>query len=214
MKNRKTVLIIAVAVIVLSIILYFLPLEKILSNLPLINKFYNNTTLEVITERGKAQIWVNGKDYGQTPTTIVDLPEGKYTVELKKIANDDTFYDKQSFEIELAKNTSARIDLEIGPDNVLNGTILYYTAIPKTSSKTGLLAITSSANNAKVYVDKEYLSTTPISNIELKDNQYQVKVAAQGYEDIEIPVFVRTGYQLNLKTYHFPIPVNFDSVDN
>lgn len=214
MKNRKTVLIIAVAVIVLSIILYFLPLEKILSNLPLINKFYNNTTLEVITERGKAQIWVNGKDYGQTPTTIVDLPEGKYTVELKKIANDDTFYDKQSFEIELAKNTSARIDLEIGPDNVLNGTILYYTAIPKTSSKTGLLAITSSANNAKVYVDKEYLSTTPISNIELKDNQYQVKVTAQGYEDIEIPVFVRTGYQLNLKTYHFPIPVNFDSVDN
>lgn len=214
MKNRKTVLIIAIAIIVLSIILYFLPLGKLLANLPLLNKFYNNTTLEVITERGKAQVWVNGKDYGQTPTTIEDLPEGKYTVELKKIADDNTFYEKQSFEIELAKNTSARIDLEIGPSNVLNGTILYYTSIPKTTANTGLLAITSSVSGAKVYVDKEYLSTTPISNVQLKDSQYQIKVTAQGYEDVEIPVFVRAGYQLNLKTYHFPIPVNFDSVDN
>ncbi len=214
MKNRKTVLIIAIAVIVLSIILYFLPLGKLLANLPLINKFYNNTTLEVITERGKSQVWINGKDYGQTPVTVEDLPEGKYTVELQKIAEDNTFYTKQTFEVEIAKNTSARMDLEIGPDSVLNGTILYYTAIPKTTSKTGLLAVTSSAMNAKVYVDKEYINTTPVSNLSLKDNQYQVKVTAQGYEDIEIPVFVRAGYQLNLKTYHFPIPVNFDSVDN
>lgn len=214
MKNRKIVLIIAIAVIIVSIILYFLPLGKILASLPLISRFYNNTSIEIVTEKGKATVTINGKDYGQTPTTIDDLPAGKYTVELQKVADDTTFYQKQIFEIELAKNTSARIDLEIGPESVLNGTILYYSAATQTSDNKGLLTVTSSAPDAKVYIDKEYTGTAPISNLELKDNQYQIKVSAQGYEDIEIPIFVRTGYQLNLKTFNFPIPVNFDTVTN
>jgi len=214
MKNRKTALIIVISIIAISIILYFLPLGKILGNIPLIKSFYNNTSIEIITEKGKAQIAINGKDYGQTPTTIENLPEGKYTIELKKIAADDSFYQKLIFDIELAKNTSARVDLEIGPENILNGTILYYTSVPHTSSGNGLITITSSATDAKVYIDKEYIGNAPISSLELKDNQYQIKVSAVGYEDIEIPVFVRAGYQLNLKTYHFPIPVNFDTVSN
>jgi hypothetical protein len=36
---------------------------------------------------------------------------------------------------------------------------------------------------------------------------------AEGYEDIEVPVLVRNNYVLNLKTYHFPIPVIFDTLD-
>lgn len=214
MKNRKTVLIIAIAIIVISVTLYFLPIGSILGNIPFIKSFYNNTSIEIITEKGKAQIAINNKDYGQTPATVENLPEGKYTVELKKIADDNTFYQKQIFEIELAKNTSARIDLEIAPENILNGTILYYTSVPHTSSDKGLITITSSATDAKVYIDKEYIGNAPINNLEMKDNQYQIKVSAIGYEDIEIPVFVRAGYQLNLKTYHFPIPVNFDTVSN
>jgi len=214
MKNRKTVLIIAIAIIAISITLYFLPLGKILSNIPLINRFYNNTSIEIITEKGKSQITINDKDYGQTPTTVENLPEGKYTIELKKIADDNTFYQKQIFEVELAKNTSARIDLEIGPENILNGTILYYSSVPNTTSGKGIVSITSSAVDAKVYIDKEYIGSAPVSNLTLNDNQYQIKVSAIGYEDIEIPVFVRAGYQLNLKTYHFPIPVNFDTVSN
>ena len=214
MKNRKTVLIVAIAIIVVSIILYFLPLGEILGKIPFIKMIYNNTSIEIISEKGKAQVAIDGKDYGQTPTTIENLQEGKYTVELKKIADDGTFYEKQIFEVELAKNTSARIDLEIGPENILNGTILYYTSVPYTSSGKGLVTVISSATDAKVYIDKEYVGNAPLSNLELKDNQYQIKVSAQGYEDIEIPVFVRTGYQLNLKAFHFPIPVNFDTVDN
>lgn len=214
MKNRKTVLIIAMAIISVSIILYFLPLGKILGSIPFVKMFYNNTSIEIITEKGKAQVAINGKAYGQTPTTVESLPEGKYTIELKKIADDNTFYEKQTFEIELAKNTSARIDLEIGPSSILNGTILYYSPVPHTSSGKGLITIISSAVDAKVYIDKEYVGSSPISNLELSDNQYQIKVSAQGYEDIEIPVFVRAGYQLNLKTYHFPIPINFDTVNN
>lgn len=214
MKNRKTALIIAIAIIVVSIILYFLPLGTILANLPVINKFYNNTSIEIVTEKGKANVTVNGKDYGQTPSTIENLPAGKYTIELQKVADSDTFYQKQVFELELAKNTSARIDLEIGPESILNGTVLYYSEASSDKAGSGLLTVTSSAPNAKVYIDGKYTNEAPVSNLSLKDNQYQIKVTAQGYDDIEIPIFVRTGYQLNLKTYHFPIPVNFDTVSN
>lgn len=214
MRKIKTVLIVVATVIVLSVVLYFLPLNKVLSSLPLINKFYNNTTLEVIVEKGKANITINGKDYGQTPTTVENLPEGKYTVELSKITDSNSFYEKHTFEVELVKNTSARIDVEIGPESTLNGTILYYTEVSNISDDKGLLAVSSSATNAKIYIDKEYIGESPLSSLALRDNQYQIKVEATGYETIEIPVFVRKGYQLNLKTYHFPIPVNFDSVNN
>lgn len=213
MKNRKTVLIIVITILVISVILYFLPLGKILGNIPLLNVFYNNTSMEIIVEKGKAQVQVNDKDYGQTPVTIENLKEGKYTVELSKIANDDTFYENQTFEVEISKNTSARIDVEIGPENILNGTILYYTEAANAARGKGLLTITSSADDAKVYIDKEYTGTSPVTNFALSDNQYQIKVSAKGFEDIEIPVFVRSGYLLNLKTYHFPIPVNFDTVE-
>lgn len=213
MKNRKTVLIIVIAILVVSIILYFLPLGKILGSIPLLNVFYNNTSMEIIVEKGKAQVQINDKDYGQTPVTVENLKEGKYTIELSKIAGDDTFYENQTFEVEISKNTSARIDIEIGPENILNGTILYYTEAANTQKGKGLITITSSVEEAKVYIDKEYLGTSPITNLELADNQYQVKVSAQGYEDVEIPVFVRSGYLLNLKTFHFPIPVNFDTVE-
>jgi hypothetical protein len=175
--------------------------------------FYNNTSMEIIVEKGKAQVQINDKDYGQTPVTVENLKEGKYIIELSKIADEDTFYENQTFEVEISKNTSARIDIEIGPDSILNGTILYYTEAANTQRGKGLITITSSVEDAKVYVDKEYLGSSPITNLELADNQYQIKVSAQGYEDVEIPVFVRSGYLLNLKTFHFPIPVNFDTVE-
>ena len=213
MKNRKTVLIIVITILAVSIILYFLPLGKILGNIPLLNMFYNNTSMEIIVEKGKAQVQINDKDYGQTPVTVENLKEGKYTVELSKIADENTFYENQTFEVEISKNTSARIDIEIGPDSILNGTILYYTEAASTERGKGLITITSSVEDAKVYVDKEYIGSSPITNLELTDNQYQIKVSAQGYEDVEIPIFVRSGYLLNLKTFHFPIPVNFDTVE-
>lgn len=214
MKDKKTALIITITVILLSIALYFLPLQTLIGRIPLINTFYNNTSLEIITQRGKSSILINGKNYGETPTTIENLAEGEYTVELTKIAEEGAFYEPQIIYIDLARNTSARIDVEIGPENILHGSVLYYTAVPRTSNNEGLITVTSSAQDSKVYIDNEYIKKAPLSGLKLKDSQYQVKVTAEGYEEIEIPLFIRKGYHLNLKTYHFPIPVIFDNVEN
>ncbi len=205
-------LIIIVLVLTFSVLLYFLPINRLIGSLPFINQFYNNTTLEILTKRGKARIWVNGKDYGETPATIENLPEGTYLIELEKIEEGNSFYEKQTFQIELTRNTSARVDLEIGPDNLLHGIILYYTPI-RTSSQDGFLTVISNVEDARIFLDTEFLKVTPITNLSLKENQYEIKVTASGHEDVVIPVLIRNNYALNLKTFHFPIPVAFDSLE-
>ena len=52
-----------------------------------------------------------------------------------------------------------------------------------------------------------------LTNLELNDGEYQIKVEAGGYQEIQIPVFVREGYQLNLKIYQFPIPIGSDTLE-
>ncbi len=213
MKSAKTAIIVIVSILLLSVLLYFFSPGKIIGNLPFLNRFYNNTTIEIITQRGKAKVWINQKEYGETPLTIEDLPEGNYQIELQKITTEDAFYEKHTFNIELSKNTSARIDIEIGPNKLLHGTILYYTQA-RTSSKTGYITITGNTGESKIYIDSEFRKNSPLTNLELNDGQYQVKVESEGYETIEIPIFVRQGYQLNLKTYQFPIPISLDLVNN
>ena len=211
MKNSKKTILIIIGVFALSILLYFLPINRIIGSLPLINRFYNNTSLEILVKKGKARVWVNGDDFGETPTTLQNLPEGRYLIELERIVEDNAFYKKQSFNIDLARNTSARIDLEIGPDDILHGIILYYTPI-STSSEEGFLAVSSNVDEAKVFVDQEFIKASPVTNMALRESQYDVRVVAEGHEDVEVPVLVRNNYVLNLKTYHFPIPVIFDTL--
>ena len=177
------------------------------------NQFYNNTTLEITTEKGIAKIWIDGKDYGETPTTIENLPEGTYLIELERIVGEgSSFYEKQAFQIDLTRNTSARIDLEIGPDDLLHGVLLYYTPI-RTSSQEGFLTVISDAQNSRVFLDGEFLKETPITNLNLKEDEYKITVIPAGHEEVEIPVLIRNNYALNLKTFHFPIPVSFDTLE-
>lgn len=211
-KKNKTALIIIIFVLALSVLLYFLPINRLIGSLPFINQFYNNTTLEILTKKGKARIWIDGKEYGETPTTIENLPEGTYLIELEKIEEGDSFYEKQTFQIELTRNTSARVDLEIGPEDLLHGIILYYTPI-RTTSQDGFLTVISDVEEARIFLDTKFLKVTPITNLSLKENQYEIKITASGHEDVEIPVLIRNNYALNLKTFHFPIPVTFDTLE-
>ncbi len=212
MTNSKKLLFIILGIFLLSVLLYFLPLNSLLGKIPILDRFYNNTSLEIVTQKGKAKVWIDGKDYGETPTTVQDLPEGSYLVELEKISDEKFFYEKQSIQITLTRNTSARIDLEIGPQNILHGVIIYYTPI-KTSSDNGMLTVISNVDGAKVFLDKEFLKASPISNLSLRENQYQVKVTAEGHEEIDVPIVISKNYSLNLKTYHFPIPTTFDTLE-
>jgi hypothetical protein len=211
-KKSKFALITIILVLAFSVLLFLVPINQLVGRLPYLNQFYNNTTLEISTKRGVAKIWIDGKDYGETPTTVENLPEGTYLIELQKVVEEESFYKKHSFQIELTRNTSARVDLEIGPEDLLHGVILYYTPI-RTSSQDGFLTAISNVEQSRVFVDGEFLKTTPLTNLGLRENQYNIKILAPGHEDVEVPVLVRNNYSINLKTFHFPVPVTFETLD-
>lgn len=209
MKKLKTAILIFLSVLFFSTLFFFFPPKKLIGQLPFLNRFYNNTSLEIVTQRGKAKVWINEKDYGETPVTVQDLPEGDYLVEMEKIAPEDAFYKKHSFNIELTKNTTARMDIEIGPEDLLHGSILYYSPM-RTSPGKGYLTVTCSTNDSKIYVNGEFTNRASLTNIELEKGEQKIKVENDGYIGIELPVNIRENYQLNLKIYQLPIPISLE----
>ena len=209
MKKLKTAILIFLSVLFFSTLFFFFPPKKLIGQLPFLNRFYNNTSLEIVTQRGKAKVWINEKDYGETPVTVQDLPEGDYLVEMEKIAPENAFYKKHSFNIELTKNTTARMDIEIGPEDLLHGSILYYSPM-RTSPGKGYLTVTCSTNDSKIYVNGEFTNRASLTNIELEKGEQKIKVENDGYIGIELPVNIRENYQLNLKIYQLPIPISLE----
>jgi hypothetical protein len=214
MKKFKTVLIIILSIIVLSIIIYFVPTEGLASRIPFFNRFYTNTILEVLTINGKAKVTINGTDYGETPLTINELAPGDYTVELERISDSENFYQKETLGIKLTKNTTSRIEVEIGPAGILHGAVLYYTPQNNLDKNKGSLSILCDVENSKVYLDGEYIKQTPIIADILNAKEYNLEILADSYESLDMPVLIEDGYLLNVKTYLFPIPIIFEGTNN
>lgn len=211
MKKSKTAIIITLLIIVLSVFFFFFPLNEIAKNLPIVKVFYRNTVLEITSPNGKAVVKIEGKEYGNTPANITELVAGKYQIELERESSSENFYKPHIFNIELTKNSTSRINVEIGPDESLHGFILYYTQDNTAGIKKGKLTLTSSTQNTKVYIDDEYLEVTPITNHVLDKGEYTIKMETDGYESLEFPVVISEGFVLNIKGYQFPIPVSFEN---
>lgn len=214
MKKFKTVLIVILAIIATSILIYFLPADGITNKIPFLGKLYRNTTLEVITINGKAKVYIDGEEYGETPLTINDLTPGEYDIELEKISDTQDFYQKESFTINLTKNTTSRIELEIGPAGILHGAILYYTPQNNLEGNTGEVSVLCDIENSKVYLDGEYVKKSPVIAKSLTAKEYELEITADGYDNLTIPILIEKGFLLNVKTYLFPIPISFESGNN
>ncbi len=210
MKKPKTAIILISLVISLSIFFFFFPLKDISKNIPILKGFYRNTNLEITTPNGKALVEIDNKDYGNTPSNITNLVAGKYEVKLTRESDTEDFYKTHIFNIELTKNSTSRINMEIGPDDTLHGFLLYYTQENTVEKGNGKLTLTSSNDGTKVYINKEYKDTTPITNLSLPKGEYNIKVVTQDFEDLEFPIILVEGHILNVKVYQFPIPITFE----
>jgi hypothetical protein len=214
MKKLKTVLIVIFSIVAVSVLLYFLPTENLFIKLPFTDRFYRNTTLEVVAINGKAKVTIDGKDYGETPLNINELTPGDYSITLERISDTENFYETETFNIKLTKNTTSRIEVEIGPAGIIHGAVLYYTEQNSLDKENGLLTILSDIDGSKIYLDAEYLKEAPVVAKPLTSKEYELEVNAEGFENLEIPILVEEGYLLNVQTYLFPILLTFDSSDN
>ena len=214
MKKIKTALLVALITIAISVLIYFIPTDGLGNRLPFADRFYTNTILEVVAINGKAKVTIDGKDYGETPITVNELNPGDYTIGLERISNTEDFYQNETFSVKLTKNTTSRVEMEIGPAGILHGTILYYTPQNNLDKNRGSLSILSNVEGAKIFLDREYIKSSPIVAYPLDSGTYELEVVATGYETLEIPILVEEDYLLNIQTYLFPIPIIFDGVNN
>lgn len=211
MKKSKTAIIITLLIIFFSVLFFFFPLNEIAKNLPIARVFYRNTILEIISPNGKANIKIDGKEYGNTPTNITNLVAGEYQIEMIRESSSNNYYKTHIFNIELTKNSTSRINIEIGPGDNLHGFLLYYSQDNTSGENSGKLTLTSNIQGAKVFIDDEYINVTPITNHVLNKGEYTIKMEKEGYESLEFPIVISGGHILNVKGYQFPIPVSFDN---
>ncbi len=203
-KSLKITLII-LAFLTLGLFMHF----DLFSGLPFVHNFYENSVLTVNTRRGIANIYIDGIDYGQTPTSISNLAQGGYTVELEKISENPETYEKESFYIELYRNTEAVIDIEIAPDGFKSGHILFYSPMPRTFNQEGAVSMRADINDYEVLINDERIDKDKIISYKLEPEEYDIKIMSEGYESLEFPAIVREGYDLNIRVYLLPIPISF-----
>ncbi len=206
MNTVKTAIIILILLIAVSLVIYFIPFDKVLSNIPYFNKLYNNTSLTINSKNGKSSVNIGGKDYGQTPVTITDLNSGDYDVVLTRISESKDSYVPLNVSITLEKGAESIIDMEIGPSGINAGYILYYTKSLTSSENNGLITLLSEPDGSNIYLDDQILGKAPIKATKLNAKNYQIKITKQGYEDLSFPVIVRNGYNLNIQTTLYPLP--------
>ncbi|HVX92758.1 MAG TPA: PEGA domain-containing protein [Candidatus Dojkabacteria bacterium] len=214
MKIFKTATIIIIGILIvlaISATAFFLPSQQILNSIPIFRDLYNNTTLTVNSNNGKAEVFIGDKKYGETPVSISDLQPGQYTVTIKRISDKADLYSERNIEVDLQKNTEAIINIEVGPDNTNYGYVLYYTQSPEKNSQKGYLTVNSSLADTTAFVDGAYLNALPINAQFLKPKSYTLKVTKDGYQDLEVPIVVRGGYNLNVNAYLFPIPIKISN---
>jgi hypothetical protein len=205
MKKWKLPIVLFLVFLITTLIFIFFSPGDIFQRLPVVENLYSNSKINITSTRGRAKIKLNGKDYGETNQEISDLTSGFYMVELSRIADEPNFYTPHTFPIDLAEGTEAVINVEIGPDDLLHGYVIYYSEATTPKGK-GLISISADTETA-VYIDNAYLTNTPVSTYELDESSYIIRAEAKGYEDLEIPVVnVYEDYNLNLELFLMPVP--------
>jgi len=208
MKKLPLIIIAIVILIGLSVLYFFLPVDKWLSQTPLLKELYNNSSLSITSRNSKASVEIDGKKYGETPLNLNDLSEGNHNIAIKRISDSEGFYQVHSYSIELIKNTEAIIDIEIGPDDIASGYLLYYSQSPDTDKGSGYISITSDKLDSSVYLGSDFIGKAPVSTKKIKTGKYQLQITSDGCEAVEFPIIVRNGYILNINTMLIPIPIN------
>lgn len=193
------------ALAILGLFLHF----DVFYQLPYISNFHENSVLTINSRRGISNIYVNETDYGETPQSISNLPEGGYNVELERISESSDVYQKQNFYVELHRNTEAVIDVEIAPNNFKSGHILYYSPIANVTSNYGAITVRSDLDDYDVTIDGKDFEQEELVSFRLKPKEYDIVVKADGYEGLEFPAIVREGYDLNIRVYLLPKPIVF-----
>lgn len=145
----------------------------------------------------RAEVVVNGKVVGQTPFSDEKIIAGEYTIKLvPKISSGDNLTPWQT-KIKLSEGTLTYLSRDIAPTEEQSaGQILTLERLA--SGKSAELAVVSSPDGAKIFIDGLDKGVTPLVLRNVPMGDHEIVVSADGYSDQKVYGKVVNGFRLNV----------------
>lgn len=211
---KKTLLILILAILVTGVIsaLFFTqPVQDLVQRLPFTEDLYSKGSLVVNSRNGISTVLIDGEEFGETPLELADIDPGSHTITLSRaLVEEDSFYNTQTFFIELEPNTEAIIDIELGPRGAIAGYVLYYNQAPSRQAD-ATISVNADPKGSNLFLDGEFISSVPVYSETLSDGDHTITVEHELYEDVSFPIVARDGFNLNITVYQLPIPLNIET---
>ncbi len=151
---------------------------------------------------GKAEVFVNGASIGSTPLDISDITPGdnkitikgqnrQYETTIKFLPSNGKYIHKVGVfrDLGVSDMFSSGKDFWFEEDN--SGTVLRVISEPQ---------------GASVFIDNTEVGKTPFTSNSLTENDYDLKVSMQGFEEQTARIKIQKGYTSNVSVKLFPLP--------
>ena len=131
-------------------------------------------SLEITSEPLGAEVYIDGRATGKTPTTLAEIPAGTHTIELRREGFKDfvTTVKVSQEQISKVEGNLVMIPEPVKPEPM------------------GSLQITSEPLGAAVFIDGRTTGKTPTTIKSIKAGTYTVKLTREGYKDLVTTVKV------------------------
>ncbi|PIR42788.1 hypothetical protein CO058_03440 [candidate division WWE3 bacterium CG_4_9_14_0_2_um_filter_35_11] len=172
---------------------------------------FGKAALSVDVQNGKAAVIINGKDKGETPVYTEELNAKNINVQINGEAS------SYSTIIKPSAGTLAVIKRELGVGGAF-GSGLNIWFIKGSADDSSISVISPDTDGVSVIVDGVEMGKTPIkfsTNDLLKqsdEGKYVITFKKDKYQDQEVEVKVKPGYELNIRTDMFLKPMSAELV--
>lgn len=146
---------------------------------------------------GKAKIYVNDKEIGETPLENFVVKKGNNKV---KLESDGKTYETT---ISFLAGSPTLVKRDLGTDEVFSGGLdLWY----EKSASANSLSVISEPSEAVVFIDGTEAGKTPFSTDKLSAGSYDVRLEKEGYEPQSGRLNILKDQKLNASFKLFPLP--------
>jgi len=144
----------------------------------------------------RSTIFINDKYVGQTPYTNEKISAGQYTVRLDPMAQPGETLGQWQAKIKLTAGTLTYVSRDIGASEEQSaGQIL--TLEPLSSDKDTELAVVSTPDKAKIFLDGLDQGSAPLVLRNMKAGDHEITISAGGFSDQIVHGKIVSGYRLN-----------------
>ncbi len=153
-----------------------------------------------ITSSPKAQVYINGKLFGETPLCLCVakdmLGTGEYTIRL--VPKEGSFEPFQR-KITISPKVLTVVDRSFSQTALSQASIITLSKIE--DSKDAQISVISFPADSQVYLDSDLVGQSPVLLKNITESDHEIKVVRQGYKDKIVRIRTVLGYKLEAVVY-------------